>query len=333
MGMGSSGGGGGGMGGYMGLVGSLIGGISGYAMGLMEPTPQVTKPHDWNPTLMNLSSSVSDYQNMFSQNFGTAAGEANQTNKFDISQALSAYTAMQPQFQNLQSQIGQNALSMSKGQMPGDVVSSIGRAAASQGVQGGYAGGGGPSGSSFAGANSAGTNLDLRNLGMTSLDISNMGNQLGMQLDTQAKALSPVLASPMDFLPSMSQALSVDQSNNQLQNSASLTNTTAWNQYNQNTANAIYAGGMQPWNSMMQGAAIGAQAGCWVAREVFGYDSAEWKMFRCWLLFDAPLWLRNFYDKYGPQFANWIRKSKAGPVVKAILRPLMRRASKRWRTN
>ena len=308
---------------YSGLIGGLLGTGVGALEGAYLGSPGVAKPNMWSPTLMNLGQDVSQYQSMFGQNFGAASGEANQVNKFDINQALSAYTAMQPQFQNLQSQIGQNALSMSKGQLPSDVVSSIGRAAASQGIQGGYAGGGGPSGSSFAGANSAGTSLDLRNLGMSSLDISNMGNQLGMQLDSQAKALSPVLSSPMDFLPSMTAALGVDQYNNQLQNTGTLTDNTAWNNYQQQLLNSQYTGKMNLVNTMMEGASVGSSM-CWVAREVLGTNNLEWLKFRKWVIHEAPMWFTENYFYYGERFAAWLKKSKFGPLIKCPLKLWMK---------
>lgn len=258
---GGGGGGGGGMGGAN--VGGIIGGILGTGVGALEGAylgaPGVARPQSWTPTQLNLGNALGDYQKVFSQGFGAASGEANQTNKFNVNQALSAYTAIQPQFQALQSQIGQNALSESQGQLPADVVSSIGRAAAQQGISSGISGGGGPGGTSFAGVNGAGTSLDLRNLGMTSLDISNMGNQLGMQANAQAKALSPVLASPTDFMPSFDTALGVDESNNQLVNSASLSNLTAQNNFQQNLLNSSYTGKMNMVNSMMEGASVGTQ--------------------------------------------------------------------------
>jgi hypothetical protein len=322
---GGAGGGGGGMGGmsYSGLVGGLLGTGVGALEGAYLGSPGVSKPNPWNPTLMNLGTDVSQYQSLFNQNFGAASQEAGQTNTFNINQALQAYTAMQPQFSALQSQIGQNALSMSQGNLPADVISSIGRASAAQGIQGGYAGGGGPMGSSFGGMNAAGSNLDLRNLGMTSLDISNMGNQLGMQLDSQAKALSPVLASPTDFLPSFSTALGVDQYNNQLTNSASLTNLQAMNNYNQQELNSQYTGKMNMVQSMMEGASIGSSM-CAIAREVFGVENPEWKQFREWLCFEAPDWLFNWYVEHSQSVAGWLRKSPLGPLVKAVLKPLMR---------
>jgi len=257
---GGGGGGGGGMGGmnYSGIIGGILGTGVGALEGAYLGSPGVSKPNPWNPTLMSMNSAVQSNFDTTNQFMGDAEGVAGQTNTFNINQALSAYTQMQPDFSALQKQIGDNALSMSQGNLPSSVVSSIGRAAASQGIQGGYSGGGGAGGTSFTGMNAAGSNLDLRNLGMTSLDISNMGNQLGMQLDSQAKALSPVLASPMDFLPSLSMSLGVDQYNNQLTNSASLSNLQAMNNYNQQELNSQYTGKMNMVNSMMEGASVGS---------------------------------------------------------------------------
>jgi hypothetical protein len=251
----------GGMGGMN--VAGIVGGILGTGVGALEGaylgSPGVAKPDNFTPTNLNLGNAMNDYAKLFTQGFGAASGEANQTNQFNINQAIKSYTAMQPDFSGIQSQLGSNALQEEKGQLPSDVVSSIGRAAASQGIQGGFAGGGGPAGSSFSGVNGASTNLDLRNLGMTSLDISNQGDQLGMAASAQAKALSPVLASPTDFLPSFSTALGVDQYNNEMDNSANLSNLTAHNNYEQNVQNSMYTGKMNMVNSMMEGASIGTQ--------------------------------------------------------------------------
>lgn len=322
---GAGGGGGGGMGGmsYSGLIGGLLGTGVGALEGSYLGAPGVADPKSFTPTLLNLNDSIQSYFKDFQGGLGNAETMAGETNKFDINQALSAYTAMQPQFENLQKQIGQNALSMSQGNLPSDVVSSIGRAAASQGIQGGFAGGGGPSGSSFAGMNMAGSNLDLRNLGMISLDISNMGNNLGMQLDSQAKALSPVLSGPMDFLPSFQTALGVDQMNSQMINSADLSNLTAQNNYQQQLLNSQYTKKMNLVNSMMEGASVGASM-CWVAREVFGEDNPEWQKFKEWLLLEAPMWFFRLYAKCGEKFAAWMGEADLGYIARAVIHPWMK---------
>lgn len=59
---------------------------------------------------------------------------------------------------------------------------------------------------------------------------------------------------------------------------------------------------------------------CWVAREVYGIDNPKWKVFRGWMLNQAPAWFRNFYIKYGERFANWISNK---PVMKLLVRSAM----------
>ena len=46
---------------------------------------------------------------------------------------------------------------------------------------------------------------------------------------------------------------------------------------------------------------------CWVAREVYGKDNAQWFVFRTWLKFDAPKWFEKLYMRYGKQYACVIR--------------------------
>jgi len=59
---------------------------------------------------------------------------------------------------------------------------------------------------------------------------------------------------------------------------------------------------------------------CWVAREVYGAENGIWKVFRSWMLNEAPEWLRNAYIKYGPEIAEFIKDK---PVLKAIIRRWM----------
>ena len=70
-------------------------------------------------------------------------------------------------------------------------------------------------------------------------------------------------------------------------------------------------------NSIMSVAAI---AGCWVAREVYGEDNPKWRVFRGWLLNNAPKWLCRGYMKHGRKVAGWIRQV---PIVKHLIRPVM----------
>ena len=59
---------------------------------------------------------------------------------------------------------------------------------------------------------------------------------------------------------------------------------------------------------------------CWVAREVYGTETGTWKVFRSWMLNEAPEWLRNAYIKYGPEIAEFIKDK---PVLKAVIRRWM----------
>lgn len=67
-------------------------------------------------------------------------------------------------------------------------------------------------------------------------------------------------------------------------------------------------------------AAMVAGAFCWVAREVYGEDNPKWKVFRKWIMFEAPAWLKDLYITAGPSFAAFI---KTKPTLKSIVRKLM----------
>lgn len=170
------------------------------------------------------------------------------TNAFNTRQAQKMYRTFQPSFDSLQSQIGQNALSFSRGQLPADVQAAIGRAAASRGLANGFGqgAGGGGSGTSMGA-------LTLRNLGLTSLDLSKFGTQLAMNASLQAKQLSPPLFDPASLMVTPGQAVGYDFQNagiqndaarywNQLQNNALMQNTGAQNQANANATNTELAG-------------------------------------------------------------------------------------------
>lgn len=138
------------------------------------------------PTLVNTGKAQ---QNAIGQNAGNLDeifGIANRVNLFNDKQAIRGYSLMQPYFQSLQAQLGANALSFAKGELPADVINSIGRASASRGLASGF-GQGANGGGGALGA------LNLRTLGLTSLDLSKYGNQLGMQLNSAAAQMTPGL--------------------------------------------------------------------------------------------------------------------------------------------
>ncbi len=62
---------------------------------------------------------------------------------------------------------------------------------------------------------------------------------------------------------------------------------------------------------------------CWVARAVFGESNPRWLLFRDWLAFQAPVWLRSGYVRHGEGFARLVRHSA---LLRGLLRPLMDRA-------
>lgn len=88
-------------------------------------------------------------------------------------------------------------------------------------------------------------------------------------------------------------------------------------------ANAAKSAGQSAMIGNIIGAAAPLVTGlmlCWVAREVYGTETGTWKMFRSWMLEEAPEWLRNAYIKYGPQIAEFIKDK---PVVKSVIRRWM----------
>ena len=67
-------------------------------------------------------------------------------------------------------------------------------------------------------------------------------------------------------------------------------------------------------------AAGAAMFGCWVAREVYGNENPEWKVFRAWLFTEAPEWLRDLYLEEGERFADFISDK---PLLKRIVKTAM----------
>jgi hypothetical protein len=59
-----------------------------------------------------------------------------------------------------------------------------------------------------------------------------------------------------------------------------------------------------------------AAAICWVAREVYGTEDNRWKIFRAWLLTEAPEWLYKLYSEHGEGFAEYISDK---PLLKRIV--------------
>jgi len=187
-----------------------------------------------------------DWRDIARQTIDTNAGNlqdnfllGNRVNLFNTNQFLRGANKIQPYFSQLQDQIGRNALSFSKGELPGDVVGSIGRAAASQGFRNGIAGG-----ARGGGFNTALGGLNLRNLGLTSLDLSKFGTGVGMQVNQNAAHMVPNLFDPTSQM--VSPALGIGS---EFQNANILND---WNKANTLIANAEETGNTDILNSILQ---------------------------------------------------------------------------------
>lgn len=186
---------------------------------------------------------------------------SDQINAINYSTAARYYRKIQPEFFNLQRQIGQNALSASRGELPDDVAAEIGTRAAERGIQGGFGFG------SQGAQTGALANLNLRNLGLTSLDQQRYGNTLGLQVNQAARTLLPQQLSPLDLFLTPQNQLQAEMANvtsrnqfmlqnNQLQNNAALQNTSLQNSLNQSLAAIDYQSALQ----QAQAIAAGSQA-------------------------------------------------------------------------
>ncbi len=84
------------------------------------------------------------------------------------------------------------------------------------------------------------------------------------------------------------------------------------------SANAARSGAI--WSGVAQGlGSLGGKA-CWVAREVYGEDRAEWMVFRHWLFTEAAEWFRDLYLEEGERFAKFISDK---PLLKFIVKKAM----------
>lgn len=224
------------------------------------------------PETVDWRTAVKDALSFNTNNYVDRANLARMTNQTNRTEQLRMLRGFQPYFDQLQNQIGQNALSYSRGELPQDVVNSIGRSAASRGLQGGFG-----QGARGGGAGTALGTLNLRNLGLTSLDLSKFGTQLAMNANQQAKNLSPGLFDPAQLMIGPGQAVGYEAQNvgiqneaarywNQLQNKAMWDNTSTGNKANQMATEARLAGSLAQSQAITQGAsslagAVGGMGG------------------------------------------------------------------------
>lgn len=83
------------------------------------------------------------------------------------------------------------------------------------------------------------------------------------------------------------------------------------------SANAARSGGIMGGALQAAGSIGAAYMLCWVAREVYGKDSAEWLVFRHWVLNEAPDWFRDLYMEEGERFAAFISDK---PMLKSLVK-------------
>lgn len=227
-----------------GLAGAAISAGAQYASGqqqqgaISDAAGALANPTLFEPTTIETPDLLSRTYNDVFANVRTAEKITNRLNTIDYKQAVKFLNMIQPRFTEIQGQVGSNALNFARGQLPADVVSSIQRSAAQQGIQGGFGYGSGGARTGML------ANLNLRNLGLTSLDLSKYGTQLGMQVNQSAKSLLPNLGSVRDWLLSLPQQIDIEKTNTDILNTAGMYNTNLMNQAQQAQAQGILQGGL-----------------------------------------------------------------------------------------
>ena len=147
--------------------------------------------------------------------------------------------------------------------------------------------------------------------------LSNAVNQAGtMGLASQAASGNTLFAPESPIAASF--AMLPYQSNIAMQQAQMQANAAKSAGQSAMTGSIIGAAGAVAGSSA--GAAAVSAAFCWVAREVYGTKTSTWKVFRSWLLNEAPEWLVSAYIKHGPDIAQFIKNK---PVLKSVIRRWM----------
>lgn len=67
-------------------------------------------------------------------------------------------------------------------------------------------------------------------------------------------------------------------------------------------------------------------AGCFIARAAFGEDSPKWRIFRHWLMNEAPRNMRRLYLVYGPRLAPKVAQNRLlGALTRALMNVVIER--------
>jgi hypothetical protein len=160
---------------------------------------------------------------------------------------------------------------------------------------------------------------------------------MGLQKTAQGDLLNayfqqPILSNAVNQAGTMGLANQAASGNTLFNPESPIGFQSAFLPYNANIA--LQTAGMQAdaakaaGNSSMMASLIGAAGNvaasyygvCWVAREVYGTKTGTWKVFRSWLLNEAPEWLVSAYIKHGPDIAQFIKNK---PVLKSVIRRWM----------
>lgn len=160
---------------------------------------------------------------------------------------------------------------------------------------------------------------------------------MGLQKTAQGDLLNayfqqPILSNAVNQAGTMGLANQAASGNTLFNPESPIGFQSAFLPYNANIA--MQTAGMQAdaakaaGNSSMMASLIGAAGKvaasyygvCWVAREVYGTKTGTWKVFRSWLLNEAPEWLVSAYIKHGPDIAQFIKNK---PVLKSVIRRWM----------
>lgn len=183
----------------------------------------------------------------------------------------------------------------------------------------------------------AGTNIQA---GQAQLGAGAMGLQRGAQGDLlNAYNQQPILSNAVNQAGTMGLANQAASGNTLFNPESPIAASFAMLPYQSNIAmqtaqmqaNAAKSAGQSAMTGSIIGAAgavAGSSAGaaavsaafCWVAREVYGTKTGTWKVFRSWLLNEAPEWLVSAYIKHGPDIAQFIKNK---PVLKSVIRRWM----------
>ncbi len=189
---------------------------------------------------------------------------------------------------------------------------------------------------------SAGEASVARNLGVSVLGFQDRNRRNRQQSLLTAETLFP----RRSFGVSGADAVTLSMLNTQGQNNYNQAGYAtdlqlAQSQYNQQIGqeNADAAASAGQTGAMVEGGAAIASAAvlalaltCVVARAVYGEDADEWRMFRYWLLTDAPAWFRNGYRNHGAKLAtvvNYCPALKAG--VRRLMDVIVRKVSLQWK--